>query len=498
MRVLEAPEAATSNDAGTNSRRRLLNAASLFVVVVVAVAVLAAGVVAVIAITRPDEPDHPEAWDPRVVGLVDFVEAERDLDFHHPVTVEFLPVDQFEAEMRAGFAGDVSEEGRRTLASGAAMFRALGLAEGDLDLLANVEQFSANGTLGKYLFDGERIVIRGDVLDVQTSAVVVHELTHTLQDQIFDVGDRLEAESDGDESTYLHSIIEGDAEMVEDAWIEQLDPADRDELDRLEQAAVGDEDGNPYAGIPQSLVAYALADYTVGQDFVEVLDGTGRHAVDEALAHPPRNEEQLLDPWTYLHDDDAEPVGAPGLTEGETRVEGFDGEFGALGLYLVLAERIDPIVALEAVNGWGGDDFVTFDHDGRTCVRVRVRGEDPVRTNALETVLQDWSRMMPVEAGSKVERVADTVNVESCDPGPAADVIAGEGRSLDAVGLLQTRSAVLLSAMRDGTPLDVAHCLLWAALPAVGFSDVIADEWSTAANDAFTAAIADAVPRCRG
>ena len=490
MRVLDGPEAGSSNAVGKNTARRLLDAAYVVMMIALVAVVLAGGVIAVVVITRTDGPSHPKVWDPRVVDLVNFVEAERDLHFHHPVTVEFLPADEFEAQLRSEFT-DVSEEDRRTLASGAGMFRALGLAEGQLDILASYEEFSASGTLGQYLFDGERIVIRGDVLNVQTSATVVHELTHALQDQIFDIGDRLE----DDELSYLEPIVEGDAEMVQDAWIEQLDPANRAEFDRLEQAAVEGE-GNPYQGIPQSIVAFELADYTVGQDFVEVLHKTGRHAVDEALAHPPTDDEQLLDPWAFVNGDAPETVGATKLGEGETPIEGINGEFGALSLYLVLAERVDPIVALEAVNGWGGDDFAAFDRGGRTCVRVRLEGEDADRANAIEVALQDWSRAMPLEAGSKVERDAAIVNFESCDPGPAADVVVGEGRSLDAILVLQTRSAILLGVMQDETPLEVAHCLIWAAFPAISFSDVTADQWSTATNDAFTAALTNAAPGC--
>jgi hypothetical protein len=496
MRVLEAPKVEAPAVAGRKSGRRLRDALFAFGVAAVVVAVVAAGAVVVVRITRTDGPSHPDAWDTRVADLAEFVEHERDLRFHHPVAVEFLEPKEFEAQVRAEF-DDVSEEDRALLESGSGMFRALGLAEGELDLLAEMEDFSGNGTLGQYLFDSERIVIRGDQLTLDTKATLVHELTHALQDQIFDIGERLQRDDDDGDSGLLKSIVEGDAEVVRDAWVEQLDRDDRAELERLEQAPAN-EDGDPYQGIPKSLVALELADYTVGQDFVQILhDDDGSSAVDRALSDPPRTDAQLLDPWKYVHDDrPAQAVKAVELKDGETLIDDISGDLGALGLYLVLAERIDPMVALEAVNGWASGDLAAFERDGHTCVRGRVQGGDPVQATSLERALQSWSKAMPDRAGSTVERQAQVVEFESCDPGPGADVVAGEGRSLDALRIVQTRSAILRGLMSDGASLDVAHCLAWAAFPAISSADVINDGMSKASKDAYTAAIASAAPRC--
>ena len=495
MRVLEAPEVEAPGSPGPKRGRRLRDALYTFGVAVLAVAIIAAGAIAVVRITRTDGPDHPDAWDPRVADLVEFVEQERDLRFHHPVTVEFLEPKEFESRVRAQFDG-VSEEDRRLLESGSGMFRALGLAEGDLDLLAEMEDFSGSGTLGQYLFDSERIVIRGDQLSLDTKATLVHELTHALQDQVFDVGDRLQ-ENDDDESGLLESIIEGDAEVVKNAWVEHLDKADRAELSRLEEDAAG-EDGDPYQGIPKSIVALELSNYTVGQDFVQVLhDDDGSAAVDRALGDPPRTDAQMLDPWRYLHDNgQATTTEAVELKDGESLIDDFSGDFGALGLYFVLAERIDPVTALEAVDGWASDDLAVFERDGDTCVRSRLQSGDAGEATTLERALQSWSQAMPTQAGSTVHRQGKVVEFESCDPGPDADVIHGEGRSLDALRVVQSRSAILRGAMKGGVSLDVAHCLVWAAFPAISSADLIDGELSKASDDAFSAAIASAAPGC--
>ena len=149
------------------------------------------GVAATIVFTGESGPSAPAEWDPRVLGLVAFVEDERGLTFEHPVAVQFLDGADYEADVRAEFDG-VADDDTETLEVGAGMFRALGLAEGDLDLLEATEEVSANGELGRYLLESDRIVIRGADLDVRTSATVVHELTHALQDQVFEIGRRLD------------------------------------------------------------------------------------------------------------------------------------------------------------------------------------------------------------------------------------------------------------------------------------------------------------------
>ena len=219
--------------------------------------------------------------------------------------------------------------------------------------------------------------------------------------------------------------------------------------------------------------------------------------MNDALADPPEVDEQILDATAYLNDDAPEHVERVELTAGETLIEDLSGEFGALALYYVLAERIDPIAALEAVNGWGGDDFAAFERDGRTCVRVRVAGEGQTEAIALERVLLAWSEAMPAEADSTVERVATTVDLETCDPGADVEIVDGEGRSFDAIRVLRTRSGILLGALRDGIALDVARCLIWSAMPSLTAADLLADEWTEATNSAFATAIEGAAGTCR-
>jgi hypothetical protein len=65
--------------------------------VLVAAALIAAGAGAVVVLRGddgPQGPPHPSTWDPRVQTYVDFVQDTRDLQFKHPVYVDFLPEEE--------------------------------------------------------------------------------------------------------------------------------------------------------------------------------------------------------------------------------------------------------------------------------------------------------------------------------------------------------------------------------------------------------------------
>lgn len=416
-------------------------------------AVLVAGLAGVVVVRSG--PDHPDEWDPRVLDLVRFVERERGLEFRHPVHVEFLTRDEFAEEMTED-PSDVTAEDEEELEAIAAVFRALGLLEGDVDLFEEVNELTAQGTLGFYDYDRRRIVVAGTELTVGHEVTLVHELTHALQDQRFDLSLLDEAETSGQESAYL-ALVEGDAVRIESGYLETLDD---DELAEYEEELGGDIEEFEEEEFPSILVTLFAAPYDLGELLVLLLESEGEEAIDEAFAEPPTTDEHLLDPWTFVEGDDALEVPVPDLEDGEDPVElgGIaSGDLGALTWYLLLAERIDPHRALGAVDGWGGDAYVTFERDGRTCVRASFRGDRQRDTREMADALEDWAASMPPGATS-VARGDDVVTFTSCDPGTEATA-AGSGASENALLLPLTRTGISLGAVQEGAPRRVARCV---------------------------------------
>ncbi|HVM41738.1 MAG TPA: hypothetical protein VM618_13265 [Acidimicrobiia bacterium] len=402
-----------------------------------------------------DGVDHPDTWDPRVEDLVAFVEDERDLDFEHPVEIEFLAERAFREEVTSD-AADLTDEERREIEAFTGTMRALGLIEGDVDLFEELNTLTGEGVLAFYSVEDQRVVVKGETLDTPTKVTLVHELTHALQDQHFGLGlieDPPEDATDGELFAY-RALGEGDAGRIEVAYLESLPAAEQEEYAQFEEEGLEELESNT-SDVPPVLEVFMGAPYALGDLFVAVLDEEGGNdAVDDAFRDPPTSDEHLLDPWTYLDDDDPERVPVPGLPGGEEEID--SGDFGALTWYLVLAERIDLTRALEAVDGWGGDSYVVSVDDGRPCVRAVFEGETDADADEMESALAAWN-----EAGAKasadIRRTGKRVILHSCDPGADA---AGEvrGHSEAALGVPLFRGYITLGGVQEGAPVDFSRC----------------------------------------
>ena len=119
-------------------------------------------------------PHFPDHWDPRVADLARFVERTRGLRYDHPVRVYFLSA----AEYRRAILGpdihptatDRADSRRRV-----GLLRALGVVDGDPDLLNDENTLADAGSLAFYDFRTKVVNVRGHWrwTGVGRSAVVV-------------------------------------------------------------------------------------------------------------------------------------------------------------------------------------------------------------------------------------------------------------------------------------------------------------------------------------
>jgi hypothetical protein len=327
-------------------------------------------------------------------------------------------------------------------------------------------------------------------------ATLVHELTHVLQDQHFDIGDRLERVGEGDtEEESLRVLVEGDAERIQDAWVDRLSEADRRDYES-ESADTSDAAMEALDALPQSLVTFFASDYILGSGFVGVLEADdGKDAIDHAFDDPPGPEEHVLDPLAYLSDDGEEAVDVP--TVDGTPIEDLDGDFGAVGLFLVLAERIEPVRALQAALGWGGDAYVAFTSGPQTCAALRFRGEDRDAASGIAEALEDWAAAMPAAADASVTREGDLVDVLTCDPGVKADLVEGKGRSAEAMGLPATRTQLIRSVLESQATLRQARCFADGVIDNIPFELIASEELSESEHQRVQEVAARQAARCR-
>lgn len=439
-------------------------------------AVLLLAVVGLVAYARTTADDkYPDEWDPRVTDLVDFVEKERGLEFQHPVHVDFLSAEEYsDAVTGEDFAGVEEEDG--TGEQQAAFLRALGLAEGEIDMGQASDDMADASTLAFYNMLTKRVTVRGEDLTVDVEVTLVHELTHALQDQQFDLSglqEEISADLDLDNPDLevfdgFQALVEGDAVRIENAYIAGLSSDDLDDYiaNYNDQVAEAEDE---LGSVPQVMFASMLVPYELGGPLVDLIaaDG-GNDAVDDAFDQLPSTGEHLLDPRSYFDADDPSSLSFPDLPAGVDDATD-EGTLSAVDVYLLLAERIDPLVALEAADGWGNARYVSYEDDDRTCVRFAVAGDSTSDDDELARALSDWADETP--DGEVLDEDSATT-VQTCDPGEDGPSI--NDRAMDALTLPVARSQIMLQVVEvDGIDVPEAWDIADCTVNQLGFEKVV-------------------------
>lgn len=407
-----------------------------------------AGVLVSAAVSGDDEPVE---WDPQLAKLASFVERERGLDFDQAVPVEYLSDEEWEDEV-GGDSTELTDEERQDVDDTLQLLRALGLAEGDIDLADQVGEFSASALLAYYDFEGKRIRVNADpaaILPLDVQGTLVHELTHVLQDQQFGI-DSIYGDPEADNSFAVEALIEGDAVNVESAWIATLTTEQQDEIYSGAEEDIADLDE---IDVPVAFRVMSSAPYDLGPALASVLDSLGGGRFDDAFRSTPQSDEQVFDPVSFVDGDEPRDVDPPPLPDGGEEID--SGTFGALGLYVVLSERIDAHQAFRATDGWGGDSYVQYRDGDDVCVAMRYVGDSPGDTKETLEAFEVWVESLPSQF-AEVESDGDTVDFRSCDPGAGAALRTG--KSVDAMWLPVVRGQVEAGSVEEGASPQEARC----------------------------------------
>ncbi|HEX2149529.1 MAG TPA: hypothetical protein VHI31_05060 [Actinomycetota bacterium] len=318
------------------------------------------------------KPDPSTAASPSISSelpeLSAFVEETRGLEFRNEVELAVLSEPAFQEELNK-LAADRKDTGRVE-----AVLSVLGMATPETDVAA-LRGPSDQGTAAFYDPAKKELVTTKDLTPF-VRKVLVHELTHALDDQHFGIDRDLA----GDQAAAAFAaLVEGSAIRVERLYLASLPSGQQEEI-RARDEQVSEE---PPSAVEQLLGFPEL----FGPSFVEALVDAGPDRLNQAFSSPPTSAEQVLDPARYLAGDATQIVARP-HTEGTATDEG---EFGQLLLQQLLESRLDPAVAKEAATGWDGDRYATWrSPDGRTCVRVRFATDSPEDSRQLQDALAAW------------------------------------------------------------------------------------------------------------
>jgi hypothetical protein len=379
-----------------------------------------------------------------------YVEQARGQTFVRAVEVTVLDPAAFRREVRTGF-----DEERDAMGRQGELLRAAGLVPPAYDAVAGGLQLVGDSALGFYDPRTARLVVRADgTFTPFLRHVLVHELTHALDDQRFHL-DRPELEhvTDGRDWAFA-ALVEGSARRVENEYVAGLTRTDKAALDR-EERQLATAQQTSLAGIPLVLGRLQLSPYDYGEPFVRALLAQGGNAaLDTALRRPPVTSEQVVDVGRYRADEaalavDAPPAEGPPVDEGTLGqvMTGFllhGRDTNALGALIdpgsdpqALADLMDRVGRgetdlsdllsgltggsgggfrpIDSPAGWGGDHYVVYrPAAGGVCLRVDWRMDTPDALGQLTTQLHQWADGDPRAQIS--QPAPDLVRATRCAP----------------------------------------------------------------------------------
>lgn len=210
-----------------------------------------------------------------------------------------------------------------------------------------------------------------DLAGLLQGAVSVHELTHALQDQVFDAGEKLASlKDDWDRQLAYHAILEGEATLVMLASMFQ--PLGKTVDDLIQDDAIisgmtmagGMSSGIP-ADTPPYFVSAMKFPYVDGLRFVVAAYRKGGwEEIDRLHESPPTSTEQIIHPELYYGDSELATPAEMNVESGrKSLVRGRLGEF-----------HWRYLVGNKAAAGWSGDVVeVMEDRKKRATVIVETK-----------------------------------------------------------------------------------------------------------------------------
>jgi hypothetical protein len=327
----------------------------------------------------------PAASAKHVDELLRTAEKYRGLKALKPVPAGSMSARTFKRQMIESLPRDYSPE---ELKAAEASLKAFGLIPEGMDLRRYLPELLSTQVAGFYDPERDYLAVVGlkgkGKGSVDEDMVLIHELTHALQDQHFDLHRFEDRDPLSDAGTALAALVEGDAMLaMMDAnlrvSLETLPGTDAamsammQDPEKLIEATPDLPGGREIAAAPAWIRDTLLFSYLQGSVFCLSAKRLGGQALlDYAFTtDPPRSTEQILHPekW-HTRRDDPVSLRFPDLA---AELPGYrkaaEGGMGELSLRIFLRQELksaDPAYAAAA--GWGGDRFAVYEKAGARLV----------------------------------------------------------------------------------------------------------------------------------
>jgi len=273
----------------------------------------------------------------------------------------------------------------------------LGAIDHDLDLRA-VELDLLQKQVGGF-YDPARdsfCLMRGFPTPV-ARVILSHELTHALDDQLYDIDGTLKNCRGGDARLAFAAVVEGSGMTVMRQWM-----AEEMRAGRLRMADLTDVPGLGSEGLdqaPEALWKPLLCAYLQGAAFLvrtdSVVQGQVGHAssddIERAFRDPPRSTEQVLHPEKYWNAEQRDlprqvQLSAAALPDGWSET-GQD-TLGEVGLALIATPRAErkkadlaTLMSAKFTNpaaaGWDGDRVAVYENGAAAALLLHTVWDAP-------------------------------------------------------------------------------------------------------------------------
>jgi hypothetical protein len=294
--------------------------------------------------------------------------------------------------------GDLERKGR--------MLKKFGLIPVDIDYKEFALRLLTEQLGGFYDPHKKMFFIASFLSSADQKPTMIHELTHALQDQYFDVERILKEDraAQNDDRTLAHqALMEGDGMVVMIQYI--LEPMKRhfSQLPDLgffmrTQISTMQAKFPVFKSSPPYLQEVLLFPYGYGASFLQYswTHNPSWEAVNKIYSDLPSSTEQIMHPEKYFTNRDMpKPVNATGLAAklGSNWKVTYKNVMGEFSLGLLLSLHFTEEKSRRVVSGWGGDQVLLLENkDGKDAVLVSTIWDTAEDSEKFYTAMDEWFR----------------------------------------------------------------------------------------------------------
>ena len=340
-------------------------------------------------------------------GIKAEVEAIRETEFLRPVRVAVANEEELIAYARARMEKSTTREEQ---AASEMVAKLLGTIPAEMDLTAVTEDLLEAQVGGFYDPDEDAFYLMSRFGGDMARVILSHELTHALDDQLYDIDGTLETiEDNGDRQFAYHAVVEGSGSAVMTVWtMRNMANLDLKEMMKAaEMSSQGLDDVPPYLWKP------LIGVYVRGQAFLNRTDNVLASSMKQpaledyhtAFTNPPSSSEQILHPEKYWDPDSRdEPVSVRFEDAPDAPVPSGGGwerlhadTLGEVGWGLVLedpesragmtAQATFAKFTSDATEGWGGDRVMLLGRDRARVLHCTTVWDTPEDAAEFRTAL---------------------------------------------------------------------------------------------------------------